>query len=197
MKIKNIIAVLAIAFGGSMASAQDFAFVKDGKDLADNATVEVGYTEVVPGILYDWKAGIDFRFTTPGVYVFELVSTSEMFTMCPQGNCYSPGKPIELSISGTSPYDLGVHPPTGPLLQADPTSGSIVAYKKDAPDKKITVKVNYYNKPASEVASVGELVGNGEKAEYYNLQGVKISAPTKGQIVVKRQGKKTAKVVYK
>lgn len=196
--MKKIFITIALAMVGFAASAADFAFVKDGKDLADNTTIEVGYTEVVPGVLYDWKTGIDFRAKTAGVYVFELLSSSSQFTMCPGGNCYTSGKPIELTIPATTLYDLGVHPPTGPLLESNPTKGSIVAYKKDEPDTKITINVVYYNKPVSEMtAAVADIeTSPSVPAVYYNLQGVEISNPAKGELVIKRQGNKVIKILF-
>ncbi len=45
-------------------------------------------------------------------------------------------------------------------------------------------------------ASVSELEATNAPAEYYNLQGVKIANPAKGQIVIRRQGSKIAKVIF-
>lgn len=46
-------------------------------------------------------------------------------------------------------------------------------------------------------SSVSEIVENNAPVEYFNLQGVKVSEPAKGQLVIRRQGAKTTKVVIR
>lgn len=43
---------------------------------------------------------------------------------------------------------------------------------------------------------VADLAGDASEAEYFNLQGQKVANPTKGQILIKRQSGKTAKVIF-
>ncbi len=46
-------------------------------------------------------------------------------------------------------------------------------------------------------SSVSEIVENNAPVEYFNLQGVKVSEPAKGQLVIRRQGAKATKVVIR
>lgn len=84
-----------------------------------------------------------------------------------------------------------------PANQANTEWWSTVYYLVDNLDP--TFQYDYYygdfvlTIPSSGVA---DLVGNDSEAEYFNLQGMKVAAPQKGQILIKRQGGKTTKVAF-
>ena len=137
------------------AQAQNFSFSRKGEKIADGATLNFGYVPLMPGVpMYEWPTHVGFMADKPGKFKFELKSEGDNFTMCPGGNCFSPGADITVTITGTSEYDLELHPTAGPLFDGgdDATlKGSVIAYREDNPSVKVTLNVVYHNKPADDV----------------------------------------------
>ena len=98
------------------------------------------------------------------------------------------GLPAWLKATATGQYDK-----TNILFTADATASGYANVTISAPGVKKTLLVG--NTPSGINDITAESTDG--KAEYFNLQGVKIDQPQKGQLVIKRQGTTTSKVIFK
>ncbi|MDE6258547.1 MAG: alpha-amylase [Muribaculaceae bacterium] len=103
------------------------------------------------------------------------------------GNRFAPAADMELIPDGASAK-----------LEATATPASAKAYK--VMPGKYDVEVNWKNKSIALRTTVGSGVENieadSETADYYTLQGVRISEPKKGEIYIRVAAGKAAKIIF-
>ena len=74
--------------------------------------------------------------------------------------------------------------------------GSLVNYKGNTPEMAQGNAVYSYNGQTSSTG-IAEIAAEEASVEYFNLQGVRISEPAAGQVVIRRQGNKVSKIFVK
>lgn len=182
--MKKIFSLLFVAAMVLTAQAQNFSFSRKGEKIADGATLNFGYVQLMPGFpMYEWPTHVGFLADKPGKFKFELKSQGDNFTMCPGGNCFTPGADIAVTITGTSEYDLELHPTAGPLFDGGANAtltGSVIAYREDNPSVKVTLNVVYHNKPAADVplmSGVNDVVADGTSVVFDGKDALIYDAP--------------------
>lgn len=78
--------------------------------------------------------------------------------------------------------------------EGDPSSKVIFEY--NGADIAVLHQLHVFYRGEAPSAVKGIQSDENAPISYYNLQGVKISNPTKGQLIIKRQGTKTTKVIF-
>lgn len=163
---KIFTSMLALACSASAFAADGFYFMRDGKQITEDATIEIGYEEVVPGVIVKWDAGLELVSDRYMQVTVNAVSENVMFQFCPPaaGSCLPLPAEWEFQLNANSPEDVGLHT-TQPLAGVtESITGTVTAYETENPDNKITLEVVYVIRPAEYVSSF-----------YFMRKGEKIS----------------------
>lgn len=128
----------------------------------------------------------------------EELGVTESYMTCLGGSCVATNPmPVTVDANSETPGIFGEH-----------LGYEFSANAPDLADKvKINAKYNFTLSAGSEAlhftilykagdASVGTIGAEAGEAAYYNLQGIRVATPEAGQLYIKRQGGKSAKVIF-
>lgn len=95
------------------------------------------------------------------------------------------------SASSTNPFAFSVKmPDTVANFNNTRLALMMIDSDTDAVINANVAKVNVIN------SAIGEIEASGTLIEYYDLQGRRVNKPVKGQLLIKRQGSHTCKIIY-
>ncbi len=212
-KIFTLIA--AIMMTAAVAQAQSFTFLhnepeNDYSELVDGAKYQVGYeADEFGGITtYEWNAQLSLRFEcVVAEFVYELTveGADEAFTAktCPElgTDCY------ELATDKVNKFTFTRRFEEGSIANLDiegstnvavtsPVSIKVRVYEPEFEDEAVSCTVVFAAAEQGGVSVVGGDAVNAP-AEYYDLNGVRVSAPADGTIVIRRQGNEVSKLLVR
>ena len=169
---KIFTSILALACA-SMAYADGFHFIYDGKEIKTDTSIEVGYVMQVPAIsLVAWEPSLeivsssDTQITLEGTCDDESLAPS--FQDCTE-NCVPAPFKTTYTLDANTPKPRGIHRSATKLT--DDTKdlvGVLTAYENGNPSNKIVLTINFSNRSAEEVGGVDNVAVNGE---FVRLEG--------------------------
>ncbi|MDE7347905.1 MAG: hypothetical protein K2N48_14335 [Muribaculaceae bacterium] len=207
-KIK-FLAAMAFVLMTNVAVGQSFKVTSNGNPVANNDIIEVPYEYEdysVPEAdyyqyVYAWYPEIEVSSNGGTLSLSASVTASDTtdgFQICWPSQCkfVNPGGTEESSGTvGTEPENLSIHREINIYSKEDVSRGEgelKVKLVAGSETMEFTLKCQGF-----EFNAVGEnLAETNVVPEYYNIQGVRVAEPQKGQIVIERKGSKVTKRVF-
>lgn len=211
--MKKLFTLACGALLAMSASAADFGFCdKDGKFFEEGTTLYVGYEEeeLVPGVLiiYEMQSGVYYKgeagvsYTVDAKMPEECKAAWNNVQVCAFGRCMPmpDGTYTNNGKANGGVEDLQMHYLMRSMDGSKPTEDATITawiYKTDNPSDKKSITVNFIAKPAEEVAGIASVGADlSAPVQYFNILGVEVKNPQKGQLLIRRQGNTAQKVIF-
>ena len=188
------ITFFAKSFHGTYTESFDFLYSTTGTETSD--FILVGSKK---NISTTWT---EYSFEVPAGALYFAVRNhdTDAFMLMLDDFTFAPaGASAELSIAGYDVYRDGVKITTEPtgeteFTDADATDGDHTYVVVAVYDKGISKGSNAVTVSTTGIA---DITVDSADAEYFNMQGIRVANPEAGQLYIRRQGGRAAKVMVK